>query len=100
MRIATDEFIRRFLIHVLLDRFHRIHHYGLFASSQRKTNIAKVRALLGAQPPKQEDAPAEDVIPLTLREPCPDCGGAMRIIEIFRRGQKPRFRAPPRRAAA
>jgi hypothetical protein len=50
MRIATDEFIRRFLIHVLPDRFR---HYGLLASSQRKTNIAKVRAFLGAQPLKQ-----------------------------------------------
>lgn len=100
MRIATDEFIRRFLIHVLPDRFHRIRHYGLLASSQRKTNIAKVRAFLGAQPPKQEDAPVAEVIPLTLREPCPDCGGAMRIIETFRRGQKPQSRAPPRKAAA
>ena len=100
MRIATDEFIRRFLIHVLPDRFHRIRQYGLLASSQRKTNIAKARALLGAQHPKQEDAPAEEVIPLTLREPCPDCGGAMRIIETFRRGQKPQSRAPPRKRAA
>ena len=72
MRLATDEFIRRFLIHVLPDRFHRIRHYGLLASSQRKTNIAKVRALLGAQSPKQDDPPAAEIIPLTLREPCPD----------------------------
>jgi hypothetical protein len=100
MRIATGEFIRRFLIHVLPDRFHRIRHYGLLASSQRKTNIAKVRAFLGAQPPKHEDPSAAEVIPLTLREPCPDCGGAMRIIETFRRGQKPQSRAPPRQAAA
>ena len=100
MRLATDEFIRRFLIHVLPDGFHRIRHYGLLASSQHKTNIAKARALLGAQPPKQEDPPTAEVIPLTLREPCPDCGGAMRIIEIFRRGQKPQSRAPPRKAAA
>lgn len=100
MRLSTNEFIRRFLIHVLPDGFHRIRHYGLLASSRRKSNIAKVRALLGAEPPKQDDPPAAEIIPLTLREPCPDCGGQMRIIETFRRGQKPQSRAPPKRQAA
>ncbi len=100
MRLATVEFIRRFLIHVLPDGFHRIRHYGLLSSSQRKANIAKVRALLAAQPPKQEDTSAAEDVPLTRREPCPDCGGAMRIIETFRRGQKPQSRAPPQEAAA
>jgi hypothetical protein len=99
MRLATGEFIRRFLVHVLPDRFHTIRHNGLLASSQRKVHIAKVRVLLGAQTPKQDDPPAVEVTPLTLREPCPDCGGAMRIIETFRRGQKPQSRAPPRKAA-
>jgi hypothetical protein len=99
MRLATSEFIRRFLIHVLPDGFHRIRHYGLLASSGRKANIAKVRALLGAQAPKPDDPPAADVTPLTLREPCPGCGGAMHIIETFRRGHKPQSRAPPRKAA-
>lgn len=100
MRLYTAEFIRRFLIHVLPDRFHRIRHYGLLASSKRKVNIAKVRTLLDAQHSKLEDTPAAEVVPLTLREPCPDCGGQMRIIETFRRGQKPQSRAPPRKAAA
>jgi hypothetical protein len=100
MRLSTNEFIRRFLIHVLPDGFHRIRHYGLLASSRRKSNIDKVRALLGAQPPKQDDPQAAETIPLTLREPCPDCGGQMRIIETFRRGQKPQSRAPPKRQAA
>jgi hypothetical protein len=100
MRLSTSEFIRRFLIHVLPDRFHRIRHYGLLASAQRKANIAKARTLLGAQTAKQDDPPVAEVTPLTLREPCPDCGGQMRIIETFRRGQKPQSRAPPRKAAA
>ena len=100
MRVATPEFIRRFLIHVLPDRFHRIRHCGLLASSGRKAHIAKVRILLGAQAPRQDDPPVAEIIPLTLREPCPDCGGALRIIETFRRGQKPQSRAPPREAAA
>jgi hypothetical protein len=100
MRLTTDEFIRRFLIHVLPDRFHRIRHYGLLASARRKTNIAKIRTLLGAETTNQHDPSTAEVIPLTLREPCPDCGGPMRIVEIFRRGQKPQSRAPPRRQAA
>jgi hypothetical protein len=100
MRLSTSEFIRRFLIHVLPDRFHRIRHYGLLASSQRKINIAKVRILLGAEITRQDDPPAAEVIPLTLREPCPNCGGTMRIIETFRRGQRPSTRAPPRKRAA
>ncbi len=100
MRLATDEFIRRFLMHVLPDGFHRIRHYGLLASAGRKANIAKVRALLGAEQPGQEPQEDAEIIPLTLREPCPDCGGVMRIIETFRRGQKPQSRAPPRKAAA
>ena len=102
MRLATPEFIRRFLIHVLPDGFHRIRHYGLLASSARKANLTKIRKLLCVQPPDQADVQdAEpDVTPLTLREPCPCCGGPIRIIEIFRRGQKPMSRAPPREQAA
>ncbi|MFX0547558.1 IS91 family transposase [Roseovarius sp. S1116L3] len=102
MRLATPEFIRRFLIHVLPDGFHRIRHYGLLATSARKANITKIRALLAVQQPEQATAsgPDAEIIPLTLREPCPCCGGPMRIIEIFRRGQKPMSRAPPREQAA
>jgi len=100
MRLATPEFIRRFLIHVLPDGFHRIRHYGLLASSIRKANIARIRNLLWAEQPRQEPQTDAEIIPLTLREPCPCCGGPMRIIEIFRRGQKPMSRAPPREQAA
>jgi hypothetical protein len=102
MRLATPEFIRRFLIHVLPDGFHRIRHYGLLASATRKTNIAKIRALHCVQRAGHpaEPEPEPEITPLTLREPCPCCGGPMRIIEIFRRGQKPMSRAPPRELAA
>ena len=100
MQLTSDEFIRRFLIHVLPDGFHRIRHYGLLASSKRKVNIAKIRSLLSVQTPLHEDQANVEVTPLTLREPCPDCGGSMRIIETFRRGQIPRTRAPPRKAPA
>lgn len=100
VRVLSRLFRRRFLMHVLPDGFHRIRHYGLLASAQRKTNIAKVRALIGASAPEQEPPSENDPTPLTLREPCPCCGGTMLIIETFKRGQVPRSRAPPRKQAA
>ena len=102
MRLATPEFIRRFLMHVLPDGFHRIRHYGLLASATRKVNINRVRALLSGlmAEPVPVAEPEAEIIPLKLREPCPCCGGPMRIIEIFSRGQKPMSRAPPREQAA
>ena len=48
MTLATDEFIRRFLLHVLPRGFHRIRHYGLLASGGRRDNLARVRELLAA----------------------------------------------------
>ena len=74
MRLVTGECIRRFLIHVLPDGFHRIRHYGLLARSGREANIAKVRALLDAQTAKQDDPPVAEITPLLPREPCPNCG--------------------------
>jgi hypothetical protein len=90
MTLATDEFIRRFLTHVLPRGFHRIRHYGLLASSSRKTNLALARALL-----EIADPPAEAVLeePIDLKPPCPCCGGHMIIIETFERWRQPR--APP-----
>lgn len=100
MRLDTNEFIRRFLTHVLPDGFHRIRHYGLLASAKRKVNIAKARVLIGASTPEQAPSSEDDPAPLTLREPCPCCGSTMQIIETFKRGQVPRSRAPPRKQAA
>ena len=100
MRLATPEFIRRFLMHVLPDGFHRIRHYGLLASATRKANIARIRDLFGQEQPDLETRERTEPASLTLREPCPCCGGPMRIIEIFQRGQKPMSRAPPREQAA
>ena len=101
MRLPTFEFIRRFLVHVLPDRVHRIRHYGFLAGSRCKDKVAQIRALLGATGSAEPDLPADDPpAPLTLHEPCPECGGQMRIIETFQRGQIPRTRAPPRKQAA
>lgn len=90
MTLSTDEFIRRFLAHVLPRGFHRIRHYGLLASSSRKTNLARIRAFLEVALPPDDGANEE---PVDLRPPCPCCGGHMIIIEAFERWRQPR--APP-----
>ena len=87
MTLATAEFIRRFLIHVLPQGFHRIRHYGLFASGTRADNIARARHLLdvpAAQPETADTNCAEANEPKPLTHPCPCCGGRMIIIETFR----------------
>jgi len=91
MTLAVDEFIRRFLLHVLPKGFHRIRHYGLLASAERRTNVARARELLAAPPVM--DA-AEPVEASDHRPPCPCCGGRMIILETFERWTQPR--APPR----
>ena len=90
MTLASDEFIRRFLIHVLPRGFHRIRHYGLLSSSARKDSLALARKLLNADVPIVEPATDE---PADSRPPCPCCGGHMTIIETFARWYQPR--APP-----
>ena len=93
MTLATDEFIRRFLIHVLPHGFHRIRHYGLFAGSKRVENIARARELLNVPKPQSTAADADNIdqAPM-LSHPCPCCGGRMIVIEIFERGCSPRTR--------
>jgi len=90
MTLAADEFIRRFLLHVLPRGFHRIRHYGLLAASSRKAGLALARELLAVAPPAGADPDDE---PVDVRPPCPCCGGFMIVIEAFERWQQPR--APP-----
>jgi Putative transposase/Transposase zinc-binding domain len=90
MTLAADEFIRRFLLHVLPRGFHRIRHYGLLAASTRKANLDRARELLAVAPPPDDDVPEE---PRDVRPTCPCCGGPMIVVEIFARWSQPR--APP-----
>jgi hypothetical protein len=91
MRLATEEFIRRFLMHVLPSGFHRIRHYGLLASGVRARNIARLRELLEHAPdrnkPASDDSQPE---PRAPDHPCPCCGGRMIVVETFESGRAPR----------
>jgi hypothetical protein len=97
MTLATNEFIRRFLIHVLPKGFHRIRHYGLLASGNRAANIAQARKLLAVpsrlKEPEIAQAGADKA--RVLPRPCPCCGGRMMIIETFARGCHPQHRPTP-----
>ncbi|MGH7734229.1 MAG: IS91 family transposase, partial [Gemmatimonadales bacterium] len=91
MTLAADEFIRRFLLHVLPTGFHRIRHYGLFASGKRAEMIARARELLDLAPPVVEEAVEIDPMAAqVLAYPCPCCGGRMIVIETFEAGCQPR----------
>jgi hypothetical protein len=97
MTLAPDEFIRRFLLHVLPKGFHRIRHYGLLASAACKTNIARARELIAAPPPASDPPEHDDGLDAGVqadhRPPCPCCGGRMIIVETFERAGAPR--GPP-----
>jgi hypothetical protein len=102
MTLTTDEFIRRFLLHVLPSGFHRIRHYGLIANTTRQHSLAQARELLMREntpvPTDAEthrtDAPGQSDPSVTYV--CPGCGAPMHIISTFLRGQQPR--APPKRS--
>jgi hypothetical protein len=94
--LSTEEFMRRFLLHVLPSGFHRIRHYGLLANANRKTNIATARELL------QQPAPDIAAEPSAVHDStgsvrptfvCRHCGAPMIIIETFARA--PHIRGPP-----
>jgi len=86
IRLAPHEFIRRFLLHVLPDGFHRIRHSGFLAKAERGEKLARVRDLLQVQrvqepgdqaqaPPNSEPEADSSHEPFAV---CPDCGGLMR----------------------
>jgi hypothetical protein len=86
MRLAPHEFIRRFLLHVLPDGFHRIRHYGFLAKGDRGKTLARVRDLTSARSAAESaNGPAGTADPQPQPDdgalaPCPDCGGRMRRV--------------------
>jgi hypothetical protein len=99
MTLKPAEFIRRFLLHVLPNGFHRIRHYGLLASSTKTETIAHARELIAAaksaQTTQKQQAPGSAAATDKPAQACPCCGGRMSIIETFKRGASPKYRPPP-----
>jgi hypothetical protein len=99
MTLSPQEFMRRFLLHVLPGGLHRIRHYGLLANGNRRDNLALARELLQAmQPPSAEFAASAESADDTLTTPaptfvCAHCGRAMVVLQVFLRGCS--IRAPP-----
>ncbi len=92
MTLDVDEFMRRFLLHVLPGGFHRIRHYGLLANPVRRANLAKAHELLNVVP--TVTAPPDDTdlaAPTPFR--CRRCGAPMLIIEVIPRSAY--IRGPP-----
>jgi hypothetical protein len=94
MTLEVDEFLRRFLLHVVPRGFMRIRHFGLLANRTRRKNLTQCRWLLG-QPPTNE-APSESVGELMNRltgidiARCPTCGeGRMQVTAILVRVTSP-----------
>jgi hypothetical protein len=101
MTLDTDEFMRRFLLHVLPRGFHRIRAYGLMANAERKDKRATARALLTQPPPAPPVAPEPSATatappsagPRPATFLCPHCGAPMIVIAILAHQHLPR--APP-----
>ncbi len=103
MALETDEFIRRFLIHVLPKGQHRIRHYGFYGNGNRAANIARIRDLLRTKAPDAdrcgEDRAADEHLRI-LALPCPCCGGRLFIVDSFPSKCPPRPPPKPQKAAA
>jgi hypothetical protein len=103
MTLSPEEFMRRFLLHVLPSGFHRIRHYGLLANGSRRLNLAAARQLLGvhanataANAPEVAANDEPDSKPPTFV--CRHCGRPMLIVLLL--APVPSIRAPPRAAAS
>jgi hypothetical protein len=94
--LPAEQFVGRFLQHVLPDRFLRIRYYGLLANCVKRKQLARCRELLGARPPAAADDRPQSaadwmrqVLGIDIRQ-CPCCGEALR---------RERLRPPPRSPA-
>jgi len=98
MTLDADEFMRRFLLHVLPSGFHRIRHYGLLANGNRKEDLACARYLLAQPSDQATKTSAVDALAKSDSRTfiCRHCGGPMIILEIIIGGRS--IRAPPQRS--
>jgi len=86
MTLAGEEFIRRFLLHVLPRGFVRIRHYGWMANRCRRERAALCRALLGLE------AASAEPVPSPPSRKCPSCGGVVAVVEMVIPRELSRFR--------
>jgi len=93
MTLLLDEFLRRFLLHLLPKGFIRIRHFGLLANRRRSRLLPLCFAALGTVPSQieAETSPTHESHPLWL---CPKCGGPMVVIERLTAAQL-QLRSPP-----
>ena len=101
MTVTADEFIRRFLLHVLPGRMHRIRYFGILANDRRATTLEGARKALGTVgctiPGETADEPEGDHDQGTAPVACPHCGGVLRRIRDLPRRKEPlTARGPPR----
>ena len=93
MTVSLDEFLRRFLLHLLPKGFVRIRHFGFLANRRRSTLLPLCFAALGTVPaPMEPETTAQESHPLWR---CPKCGGPMAVIERLTAAQI-QLRSPPR----
>jgi hypothetical protein len=92
--LSVDEFLRRFLLHLLPQGFVRIRNFGFLANRRRATRLPLCFHLLGARqdPPAQQDASSTNGS--TDRWRCPKCDGPMNVIEKFTAAEM-QLRSPP-----
>jgi hypothetical protein len=82
MTVSADEFLRRFLIHVLPKGLVRIRHFGLFANRKRSASLLRCRLLLNAAAAPPQPAPSAQI-------KCPLCSELMVVVERFTSFQLP-----------
>ena len=95
MVLSPQEFMRRFLLHVLPGGFHRIRHYGLLANGSRRADLARVREALQVEvkPPSVAAEATPSAMPQALVFVCHHCGRAMLVVQTILRGEV--IRGPP-----
>lgn len=93
MTLSPQEFMRRFLLHVLPGGFHRIRHYGMLANSNRRDNLALARQLLQVTPSSPQAPPADGLDSPRPTFVCAHCGHAMTVLQVLLRDCS--IRAPP-----
>lgn len=97
MTITVEEFIRRFLMHVLPQRFVKIRHYGILSNRSRKTKLKKCKFILKILVLKDETTPKLNTAELLLKltgvdiNICPCCSGKMNT----KRKLEPKISGPP-----